>query len=114
MFKLDASESYTWPVTVERPEDGGRTSKYTFDATFKRITTDESTDIMRRFADSSINDATLVREVLVGWKGIGDKNGDEVPFSEDALTKAINILGFPRGVVLAWIESVSPKGKQKN
>ena len=36
-FILAQSDSYSWPVTVEFPVDGGRFEKQTFDAEFKRL-----------------------------------------------------------------------------
>ena len=36
MFKIVQNPTYTWPVTLELPADGGKTEKATFDAEFKR------------------------------------------------------------------------------
>jgi hypothetical protein len=37
MFKIDQSSSYSWPVKVELPSDGGKVETHTFDGHFKRL-----------------------------------------------------------------------------
>ena len=36
-FVLKVSDSYSWPITLVLPVDGGRREKHTFDGEFKRL-----------------------------------------------------------------------------
>jgi len=47
MFILDQSDSYTWPVSIELP-DNGRKKAFTFDAEFKRLPQQEVEEIRQR------------------------------------------------------------------
>lgn len=78
MFKLSQSNSYYWPVTVEMPADGGKFEKHTFDAEFRRMSVDE----LQALGDTDETGGIACRTIMVGWKGIVDDSGEEVPFSE--------------------------------
>lgn len=114
MFKLGQSDSFSYPVEVEVVGDGGKRSTYTFDAQFRRLPSDELNEISRRAREGDVNDAGLVREVLVGWKGILDEDGSELPFSEASRERVCRVWPVTPSIVAAFLEANSPKGKQKN
>lgn len=113
MFVLSQSESYTWPVTVEFPVDGGRFDKQTFDAEFRRLAQSRIREIWELIQSGDLNDDELCGEVLVGWAGIQDAKGTEVPYSEKAKTDLLNVPLVAAAVVSSWLDSLS-KGKRKN
>lgn len=113
MFVLSQSSSYTWPVEVLLPESGGRQKKETFDAEFKRLPYSRIREIRDQIQKEEISDLDLSREILVGWKGIHDERGDEIPFSEGMKEKLLDVQLVASAVVMAWFKSISG-AKTKN
>jgi len=112
-FVLSQSESYIWPVSVEFPIDGGRFDKQTFDAEFKRLPQARIREIWDQIQSGDLTDDELCDQVLVGWGGIQDGKGGEVPFSEKAKADLLNVPLVAAAVVSSWLDSLS-KGKRKN
>lgn len=107
MFIISQSTSYTWPVTVEFPTDGGKTERQTFDAEFKRVSQTRINEIRERIEKGDITDPELARDVLVGWNGVHDSSGDSVPFSERARDMLLDVPLVASAVVLAWLGSLT-------
>lgn len=112
-FVLSQSDSYTWPVAVEFPIDGGRFEKQTFDAQFKRISQPRIREIWDLIQTGELGDDDLCHEVLVGWAGVQDGKGGEVPYSEKAKSDLLSVPLVASAVVTAWLDSLN-KGKRKN
>ena len=106
MFKINQSTSFFWPVTVMLPADGGKHQKETFDAEFKRLPQSRLKEMQGLIERGEINDDAFVREVLLGWKGITD-GGDEVPFSEGALSQVLDVSGVAGAIVMAYADAQS-------
>lgn len=104
MFKLNSkpSATYFWPVTVQLPLDGEKTDDQPFTAEFKRLTRSEVTEIEK----ASQTDADMVRAVLVGWRDVTD-DGQDVPFSPEALAQLLDIPQAPIAVIRAFYESLT-------
>jgi hypothetical protein len=119
-FVLKQSASYTWPVPLLIPVDGGRREKHSFDAEFKRLPQSRINEIIKlaralelgRGDDESLDDKTAAKEVLIGWAGITDDAGKEVPFSESALAELLEIPTIAGQIIRAWFNSmeVAKKG----
>jgi hypothetical protein len=113
-FVLKQSATYTWPVPLLIPVDGGRREKHSFDAEFKRLPQTRIDEIIKlaRAVELGRSDETeelsqVPREILVGWHGITDDDGKEVPFSESALNQLLQIPTIPGQIVQAWFESMA-------
>lgn len=113
MFVISQKTSYTWPVTVEFPVDGGKTDKQTFDAEFKRVPASRMAELREAIEANRTTDIELAREVMVGWAGVTDGNGEEVPFSEGTRDRLLDVPLVAAAVVLAWLGSLSGV-KRKN
>lgn len=113
MFVISQKTTYTWPVTVEFPVDGGKTDRQTFDAELKRMTQSRINEIREAIEKGETSDTELAREVLVGWEGVNDDNGEAVPFSERSRDKLLDIPLVAAAVVVAWLGSLSGV-KRKN
>jgi hypothetical protein len=107
------SPTYKWPVLVEPPEGGGKYGKETFDAEFRRLPQDQLREIGDRIEAGTITDLELLDKVLLGWSGIFDEAGDEVPYSETNAGEILNVALVASAIVAAWLESLA-KGKRKN
>jgi hypothetical protein len=100
MFTLSKSNTYSWPVVVEFPVSGGKFHKETFDAEFVRLSQTEIAEI-----GQSADDKTAIKRVMVGWKGVTD-DGEELPFSEDALDRMLDIPLVAMSILAAYRDSV--------
>lgn len=112
MFVLSQSTSYTWPVTVEYPIDGGRTERQTFDAEFRRLSQSRIRELADGLSNSDLTDADVAAEVLVGWSGVTDGE-QEIPFSDRALRQLLEVPLVASAVVVAYFNSLSG-AKRKN
>jgi hypothetical protein len=112
MFVLSQSTSYTWPVTVEFPADGGRTEKQTFDAEFKRLSQTRVKELADAIQSGELTDADVATEVMLGWSGVTD-GSDEVPFSQAALKQLLDLPLVASSIVVAYFGSLSG-AKRKN
>tara|TARA_R110002072_G_scaffold283915_2_gene447615 strand:- start:612 stop:983 length:372 start_codon:yes stop_codon:yes gene_type:complete len=121
-FVLKQSDSYTWPVTLVIPVDGGRREKHTFDAEFKRLPQTRINEIVRQakgISDDSADDAVMLEdqsacaELLVGWSNVVDDSGEEIPFSVKALDQLLELPTIAAQIIRAWTESLEI-AKRKN
>jgi hypothetical protein len=75
-------------------------------------------DVERGRADADeVEDQGLARELLIGWSGVVDDAGKEVPFSESAMTQLVEIPMVAGQVIKHFFESIKSEkepGKRKN
>jgi hypothetical protein len=112
-FVLKQSDSYTWPVTFDIPVDGGRHERQTFDGEFKRLPQSRITEIGEQIKAEEITDSTLAGEVLIGWAGVTDDAGKDIPFSQSALQQLLDVPMLAAAITLAYFESLQG-AKRKN
>lgn len=106
MFKLKQSQTYFWPVTVKSAIDGGAYEKQTFDAEFRRLPQSEVESLQELTRNSQSADRDIARKVLVGWKGIGDDNGEPLPFSQTKLDELLDMPSAAAMIVIAYYQSI--------
>lgn len=118
-FVLKQSSSYKWPVSVKLPADGGKFEKQTFDAEFKRLPqvriNEIQADVQVRIKaaernesiDGAISDQSIADELLLGWDGVIDADGDEVPFSEATKQQLLDIPTVAAAIVIAYFDSLT-------
>lgn len=111
-FAIKQTASYSWPVTLELPADGGRFEKHTFDAEFRRLNQARIEEIMAAAVASQLRDVEVADEVMIGWKGITE-NGEEIPYSEKSKSDLLGMQLVAAAVIKAWMESLSG-AKRKN
>ena len=111
-FVLKQSETYTWPVTVEWPVDGGKTASAKFDAEFKRLSQSRIDELAAAAQSGSMTDGDIIRQLICGWAGVTDDDGD-VPYSEKALAALLDITGVQKGILSSWFDSQAG-AKRKN
>ena len=118
-FVLKQSSSYVWPVTVKLPISGGKFEKQTFDAEFKRLPQARINKIQievqariksserNEATDDSISDQSIAEELLIGWSGVLDEDGDEVPFSESIKQQLLDIPTLATAIIVAYFDSLT-------
>lgn len=95
MFKISKNPEFSHQVKVKTPTDTGF-SEQTFTARFRALTISEA-DQHDSMSTSGTN--AFLRDVLIGWEGIVDADGEAVPFS-DAARQALIDIPFVRVALL--------------
>lgn len=113
MFNLDVSKTYWWPVTFRTPgADGGKLEDMSFTVEFRRYSTDEVEEMMKRAEKDRLSDAKLAREIVVNWRDVIGAGG-VMAFSEPNFAKLLKVSGAGSAIMKAFFESLS-KGAEKN
>ncbi|HEY9081343.1 hypothetical protein [Magnetovibrio sp.] len=111
MFVIQDDYTYFWPITASKPVDGGRFEKETFEAEFLALPQDEIDELLE--SDRDGDDVDLLKEVLVGWKGVaiastteGEKPQD-LPFNETNRDKLLKITYVRAAMIRAFFSSIA-------
>jgi len=124
-FVLNQSQSYSWPVSIQLPADGGKREKSSFDALFKRLPQSRINEIQQLVQqrikaaergeelDNGVTDQSIAAEILVGWSGILDADGDDVPYSEAIKAQLLDVPMMAGALIEAYFTSLVEL-KQKN
>jgi hypothetical protein len=124
-FVLKQSDSYTWPVSIKLPANGGKREKQTFEAEFKRLPQSRINEIQmlvhqrikaaERGEDTGegITDQSIADEVLVGWDGIVDGDGEAVSFNKGTKAQLLDVPMMAGALIEAFFESLV-EAKRKN
>lgn len=105
MFTLKQSDTFSWPVTVLVPLDGGRQGKETFDAEFKRPTQSRIREQVEQITAGALGDEDLARQIVVGWSGVQDGEAER-PFSIAALEQLLDVPGVAKALVSAYSDAL--------
>lgn len=101
MFKRTELKKVWWPVTVGVPKDGGEVSRHTFDAELQMLKQSEFDAV---YSDGG-NDLALVKRVLCNWRKYADEEGNDIPFSEEALNDALDTPYVRGAIVNAYLQA---------
>lgn len=112
-FVLKQSDTYSWPVTFDVPVDGGRHQRQSFDGEFRRLSQSRIREIGQQIEAGETTDAEVAAEVLVGWSGITDDDGKDVPFSQAAMERLLDVPMLATAIATAYFGSFAG-GKRKN
>jgi hypothetical protein len=124
-FVLKQSDSYSWPVSIKLPADGGKRERQTFDAEFKRLPQsriNEIQDLVQKQIKATekgespaveISDLSIADEILVGWDGIVDGDGEPVPYTNASKTMLLDVPMMSGALISAYFESLVEQ-KRKN
>jgi hypothetical protein len=114
MFKLDLSPSYWWPVKFRLPTAAGsQMETRSFDAEFKRLELGALEDLSKRSQAQSLSDAAIATELVIGWKGVADAQGRELPFTAGNFAQVLAVPGVAGAVCAAFFGS-QPRAAEKN
>ena len=76
------------PVKVRQPSDNGKTTEHEFTAVFKPLSQEDYDQGVK----DGLSDAQFVRLFLVGWEGLQDEDGNDIPFSDEFIDV---VMSFP-------------------
>jgi len=100
-FVLKKTASYKWEVKVEVPADGNRFETQAFEAVFKKISRSSFNDLVDK------GDDALIGEILLGWEGITDETGKDVPFTEKNKQQLCDDPYVLRALITAYADSIT-------
>jgi len=124
-FVLKQSDSYTWPVSIRLPANGGKRERQTFDAEFKRLPQSRINEIQEEVQKrikavergeqptDEISDVSIADEILVGWDGIVDGDGEVVPYGKATKAQLLEVPMLAGALITTYFESLAEQ-KQKN
>ena len=125
-FVLEQSPTFKHPVSIREVLDGGKRTTETFTATFAWLK-QSRIDEIKRLADrldagryssddeetEGLTNISACREILIDWSDVVDDDGDEVPFTAQALTELVEIPTVAAQIVMQWAKSLDA-AKKKN
>jgi len=114
-FKLSSATSYEWKVAGKLANES-----YSFTAEFAfldqeridhlLVASAKRAALLKRGEDDpeleGVNHRTIAAEVLVGWSGVTDDEGEPIDFTAASLDKFLRIQGVAKAVCDAWADSL--------
>jgi len=100
MIKLGEEIIVWWPGTVIKPADGGKTIEHEIELQCK-VVSDISVraDLIFREIEAQID---FLFEHIKDWKGIGDKDGNQLPYNRESFNAAMRDQHVNEGITKAW------------
>ena len=114
-FKLSTANSYPWKVAGKLAgESYSFTAEFTFldqeRIDYLLVASAKRAALLKRGEDDpeleGITSRAIAAEVLVGWAGVTDDDGEPIQFTSAAADKFLRIQGVARAVADAWGESL--------
>ena len=113
-FIIKKDKSYTWPVTISEPIDGGGFNDQKVRVKFKMLSQGRIDEIIKNEAEE---DADILSDVLIGWddEAFKDETGVSLSFSPDNKDMILSIPFVRNALVKGFFESIAGKAfKRKN
>ena len=115
-FRLSFSQTYEWPIEYSYiAETGGKIETVSFTAKFNRDRTilDKITE-KDEDGKQKYTDVEVCKMIVKSWKDIQDENGNDLPYSEEALDSMLKqAIGLTQTFVSRWSVSIQ-KAQEKN
>ena len=113
-FVIKKDKSYTWPVTISEPVDGGTFNDQKVKVKFLMLPQARIDEIVKNEAEL---DADILNDVLIGWDD--DAFKDELlsflPFNEENKALILSVPFVRTALVKGFFESIAGKQfKRKN
>lgn len=104
MFKLEKKDTIKWPVQVNIPKDGGGFATHEFSAEFKLQEQSKMDLLIERLKN---DDVDILRELVVGWSGVSDAEGNVVTYTDEARDQLIDIPYVRSALLKAYFEAAT-------
>lgn len=109
MFVLMKEPRVWWPVTVQKPVDGGAVEEERFEAQFLLIGQDE----IEAVSGATGGQKAMLARVLVGWRGVAQQDKGELPFTAENRDLVIDVPYVRRALGRAFLNAAYG-AKEKN
>ena len=113
-FVIKKDKSYTWPVTISEPVDGGAFNDQKVRVKFKMLSQDRINELVRNEAEQ---DESFLDNVLIGWDEGAFKNedGSDLLFNDDNKELVISVPYVKGALVKGFFDSIAGRQfKRKN
>tara|TARA_B100000945_G_scaffold286937_1_gene258178 strand:- start:3 stop:338 length:336 start_codon:yes stop_codon:yes gene_type:complete len=102
-FVRKKNKTFKWPVVVREPSetDAGVYEENEFIGIFKRLKVSEYQD-----AADNKSEFEMLKMMLVGWEGIKEENGDDIPFNNQNLKDMMEDSYWLRAVSESYTKSL--------
>ncbi|UTV30161.1 hypothetical protein [Photobacterium atrarenae] len=97
-----------WPIQISVAKDGGKVETYDVSLDFKLLDAPD----FRTF--SAQGDDKLFAEVVRGWSGIFDAEGQPLPFNPQNLAAVCRNQSFTAGALQGYMKAMSGVASTKN
>lgn len=119
MFQIVKSKIINWPITINVPQDGGKTEEKQFSGKLELISQEEYDSFYPEAKDgepAGERDIGLARRVLVGWgDDVLDADGNHLEFNAENREKLIAIAYVRNGIIRSYIFCINGnKAESKN
>ncbi|MBX3588852.1 MAG: hypothetical protein KF796_19645 [Ramlibacter sp.] len=102
-FKLAVLPFFWQAVHVELIGDMGEKIKGEFKAKFRRPTQEEAEQLIQKVSTGQMKDQAVVDNWLIGWDGLEDESGAQMPFTPDNMAKVFDVLGMRAATVQTFL-----------
>ncbi len=105
MFKLMKEDAfYKREVKVNVPLEGGGNETCSCTVHFKLLPTSRLRDFLSGAGDAGMSDFQILSEVVGGWDGIADANGEPLAMNQTNLERLADIRCWASAVFDAYID----------
>lgn len=114
-FTLAKNMRYWWPVAVRMPDPHtpGKIAEQQLKVLFEpkgrdeAIASQETLAALNTAKERADHEQSELKDVVKGWDDVVDDEGTPVPFSDEAITAALQMSWFRTGVYSAYADSLS-------
>lgn len=108
MFKVQKERLVkNWPAKVSVAVDDGKVETHDITLDLLLLDVEQSDKVLRYFKEN-------VKQVVKGWSGIGDADGEVMTFSDENLDILLGNPVFIKAVVDAYLQANSGQAAEKN
>ena len=97
-----------WPSEIKVAMDKGRSKSFPITLDLKILPASRYRELAAR------GDAEVFAEIVQGWGGIHDENGEPIAFSQKALSDLSDHPGFSQAILRAYLQASSGEASRKN
>jgi hypothetical protein len=123
-FILEQSPTFSWPITIRELCDGGRYRTHQFEAVFNRLPQDRMEEVLVQYQQmkaaasrdqpiDQIPTREIAAEILAGWKGITDSEGQELECTATTKAQLLKVATVADVLVSTFFEA-HEKARAKN
>ena len=109
---LSTDKTYFWKVELQVPTDDGY-EDIDFEVRFKSIPQSKLMKLIAKQQKDGSNDAEIVKEIMVGWRGVVDSEGKEIPYTTKARDQLLDVVGVASAIGEVFFDS-RVRAKRKN
>jgi hypothetical protein len=109
MFKLSTKTSYKRKINIRIPLDLGKVDKASFVVEFRLLPVSEIKDTLEQAKNQDLTDEDILQQNILGWSGVCDDSGEEMPFTDDNLELILDISYVRKPLMDALMEDMLGK-----